>query len=127
MTEAPVIGLPARNPAPSRAATSHRLRTLSRLGTRCGAGDPIGAASGAGENMIGTRDSRSRTQHLAEQVELGAAQALAGGRGGTDRAVIFEQQIVLALAPPFRHVALAAADGGQASDALRQSGGSREG
>ncbi len=62
-----VVGLSVRNWSPSRAATSRWLRSLSRMGVRCRSGDPIDAASGASENMIGTSDSGFRTQHLAEQ------------------------------------------------------------
>jgi hypothetical protein len=52
-------------------------------------------------------DGNAIPQHIAEYIEFRAAKALARGRGGTDRAMILQQQEAIARWPRLRHIALA--------------------
>src|SRR5215472_13592181 len=83
--------------------------------------DAIGAAPGAGEDMLEALDLDSRTQGRAEQRELGAAEALAGPRRNADRAVVLlEEEAAARRRRDFGHIAFLAAQRGQAPDPLPQ-------
>ena len=82
-------------------------------------GDAIGAAPRPGEDVIGSLDRDSGAQHGAEHLEFGAAEALAGGRRGADRAVVLQQQEPVGVGSPLGHVAFARADFRQAAPAFR--------
>ena len=68
----------------------------------------------------------SRAQHVAEHIEFGAAETLAGRGGGADRAMVFQQQKTLGIGAPFGHVSFARTDLHQARDAVAQRRGTRK-
>lgn len=76
--------------------------------------------------MLDALHRRSRAQHIAEQIEFGAAKALAGRGGGADRAMVLQQQKPLAVGAPFGHVSFARTNLGQARDAGSQRRGTRK-
>jgi hypothetical protein len=68
-----------------------RLRLRRPLGLRLRR-DAVGAAAVAGHDVLGALDADLRTEHLAEQRELRAAEAGARGGRGADRAVVLDEQ-----------------------------------
>ena len=59
--------------------------------------DLIRAASRAFDEMLDAGHGHAGTQQLAEQLELGTAEAAADAGGATDRAVVFDQKVVAAV------------------------------
>ncbi len=60
--------------------------------------------------MFRSFDCHAGAEHSTEDLQLGAAETLAGGCRGADRAVILQQQEPIRILLEFRHVALARAD-----------------
>ena len=89
--------------------------------------DAVRAAPGPGDDMVDALDRDVLAQHHAEQRQFRPAEALAGAGGGADRAVVLDQQPAVAVAPPFGHVALAVAQGGQRGDPVFQPVGTGDG
>ena len=78
--------------------------------------------------MLAALDTRVGSQHGSKYIQLGAAEALANGRRGADRAVVLDQQeAAVGLLAPRRHVALARAQLGETRDPVAQIAGAREG
>jgi hypothetical protein len=77
--------------------------------------------------MVGSLDHDGGTQHGAEDIEFGTAKALAGGRRGTDGAVILQQQKARVVRPPFGHVAFARAHFRQSCQPVRERGYAAQG
>lgn len=76
--------------------------------------------------MFDALNRNACSQYLAEHVELGTTEALAGGRRGADRAVVLQQQESAGVCAPFCHVAFARADLCQTGDARPQRPGAGE-
>ena len=76
---------------------------------------PITAPPSAGQDVVFPRHRASGPQHRAEDGEFGAAEALAGGGGGADRAVVFDQQPAVAVGGGLHlgHIAFGAALAGE--------------
>jgi hypothetical protein len=68
----------------------------------------------------------SRAQHVAEHIEFGAAETLAGRGGGADRAMVLQQQKARGIGAPFGHVSFARTNLRQTCHAGAQRGGTRK-
>src|SRR5262245_8608547 len=67
--------------------------------------DAVDAAPIAGDDVFAALDGRLRPQHVAKQIELGRAEALANGRRGANGAVVFDEEEAVAVATDLGHVA----------------------
>ncbi len=57
--------------------------------------------------MLDAIHGDTRAKHVAEHIQFGAAEALAGRGGRADRAMVLQQQEAAAIGAPFSHVAFA--------------------
>src|ERR1700724_337834 len=100
-------------PGPAPALSEHRLAT-ARL-------PPVGAAAGAGEDVVDALDLHAGAENLLEDSQLAGAQVGTGPGGGADGAVVLDQQQgPTRLLLDLRHVAFAAAQAGQRFQPLAQ-------
>ena len=68
--------------------------------------DAVGAPAVAGHDVVGPLDAHTLPQQPPKQIELCRAEALAGGGGGADRAMVFdEEKRAAAIRLHLRHVA----------------------
>lgn len=72
--------------------------------------DAVRAASRAGEDVLDAVHRYAWSEHIAEDILFGTAEALTGSGGGADRAVVFQQQETVGVGAPFGHVAFARTD-----------------
>jgi hypothetical protein len=76
--------------------------------------DAVRAASRASEDVLDAVHGYAWSEHMAEDILFGTAEALTGSGRGADRAVVFQQQETVGVGAPFGHVAFARTDVRQA-------------
>src|SRR5437764_1179027 len=119
--------LPAAASSLSDTTSIHAMASLLVTGILIDWADAIDATSRPGEHVLVADDPRCAAEHAAEDLELGPAESLADRGGGADRAVILDEEKILAVLVPFGHVALARPERGEALDAFRHAAGTRQG
>src|SRR5471030_2609545 len=83
--------------------------------------NPVGTATGAGENMVDTFDNDIAAQHCAKDRQFRRTEALTGGGRGADRTMVLDEQVAAAsLCGDARHITLAASDGGEGRELSAQ-------